>query len=111
MESRASARYVRIAPSKVRQVMDEIRGKGLGEALQLLQFTPKRAARILSKVVRSAAANAENNHNLNVDQLYVARAYVDEGPTMKRIRPRARMTADRIRKRTSHITVVLAERK
>lgn len=110
MEARAIARHVRISPRKARQVVDLIRGKSLGEALAVLDFTPKRASKIVSKVVRSAAANAENNYDLNRDDLFVAEAYVDQGPTMKRIMPRARGTADRIRKRTSHITVVLAER-
>lgn len=110
MEARAVARYVRISPRKARQVVDLIRGKQLDEAMAVLQLTPKAAARIVSKVVQSAAANAEHNLELNPDTLYVSKAYVDQGPTIKRIRPRARGMADRIRKRTSHITVVLAER-
>jgi len=110
MEARAVARYVRISPRKARQVVDLIRGKSLQEALAILELTPKRASRIVSKVVRSAAANAENNFELDPDKLYVAKAYVDQGPTLKRILPRARGAADRIRKRTSHITVILAER-
>ena len=110
MEAKAIARYVRISPRKARQVVDLIRGKDLREALAILELTPKAASRIVSKVVRSAAANAENNLELDPSTLYVARAYVDQGPTLKRIMPRARGSADRIRKRTSHITVVLAER-
>jgi len=110
MEAKAIARHVRISPRKARQVVDLIRGKDLREALTILELTPKAASRIVSKVVRSAAANAENNLELDPDTLYVARAYVDQGPTLKRIMPRARGSADRIRKRTSHITVVLAER-
>ena len=110
MEARAVARYVRISPRKARQVVDLIRGKDLREALAILELTPKGASRIVSKVVRSAAANAENNLELNPDTLYVSKAYVDQGPTLKRIMPRARGSADRIRKRTSHITVVVAER-
>lgn len=109
MESRAVARHVRVSPRKARLVVDMIRGKSLGEALEILQYVPNRAARPVSKVVRSAAANAENNFNMDPDALYVAKIFVDEGPTWKRIRPRARGMADRIRKRTSHITVVLAE--
>lgn len=110
MQARAVARYVRISPRKARQVTNLIKGKSLSEALAVLQFTPKRASRIVEKVVRSAAANAENNHDMNTDALYVVNSYVDEGPTMRRYIPRARGRADRIRKRTSHITVVLAER-
>lgn len=110
MESRAIARHVRISPRKARQVVDMIRGKSLGEALNILQFVPNAAATPVTKVVQSAAANAENNYDMNPSDLYVSRIFVDEGPTMKRIRPRARGMADRIRKRTSHITVVLAER-
>ena len=110
MEAKAVARYVRIAPSKARQVTKLIKGKSLDEALTILRFTPKRASRIVEKVVRSAAANAENNHNMDVRALYVKNTYVDQGPMMKRFLPRARGRADRIRKRTSHITVVLEER-
>lgn len=110
MEARAVARYVRISPRKARQVVDLIRGKTIQEALTILEFTPKRASLIVEKVLRSAMANAENNYDMDVDNLYVARAYVDEGPIMKRIRPRARGMADRIRKRTSHITVILKEK-
>jgi len=110
MEAKAIARHVRISPRKARQVVDLIRGKGVDEALAILRLTPKGASRIVSKVVRSAAANAENNLDMNFDSLYVAKAFVDQGPTMKRIMPRARGMADRIRKRTSHITVVVSER-
>lgn len=110
MEARAVARYIRVSPRKARQVVDLIRGKSLGEALDILRFLPNKAARPVTKVVESAAANAENNFSMNRRALYVARIYVDEGPTLKRIRPRARGMANRIRKRTSHITVVLAER-
>lgn len=110
MEARAVARYVRISPRKVRQVIDLIRGKDVGEALTVLRYTPKRAAGLVEKVLRSAMANAENNHEMDVASLYVAKAYVDQGPTLKRIMPRARGMADRIRKRTSHITVILKEK-
>lgn len=110
MESKAVAKHIRVSPRKARQVVDMIRGKSLGEALSILRFVPNKAATPVTKVVESAAANAENNFDMNRDDLYVAQIYVDEGPTMKRIRPRARGMADRIRKRTSHITVVLAER-
>ncbi|MGI6036820.1 MAG: 50S ribosomal protein L22 [Limnochordia bacterium] len=110
MESKAVARFVRIGPRKARQVVDLIRGKSLDEALQILAFVPQRAAKVVEKVVKSAAANAEHNYNMDADELYVARAFVDQGPTMKRIMPRARGSWDRIRKRTSHITVILRER-
>lgn len=110
VQARAVARYVRITPQKARQITRLIKGKSLQEALTILRFTPKRAAAVVEKVVRSAAANAENNHDLNVDALYVKNSYVDEGPTLKRYLPRARGRADRILKRTSHITVILEER-
>ncbi len=110
MEAKAVARHIRMSPRKARQVVDLIRGKNLGEALAILDLSPRGASKAVSKVVRSAAANAENNFEMDPESLYVAKAYVDQGPTMKRIMPRARGTADRIRKRTSHITVVLAER-
>ncbi|MDI9486087.1 MAG: 50S ribosomal protein L22 [Bacillota bacterium] len=110
MEARAVARHIRISPRKARQVIDLIRGKDVEEALAILRFTPKGGSPIVEKVVRSAIANAENNYDMDVDSLYVAECYVDQGPTMKRIRPRARGMANRIRKRTSHITVILREK-
>lgn len=110
MEARAVARHIRISPRKARQVVDLIRNKDVDEAITILRFTPKAGSPIVEKVLRSAIANAENNHDMDVDSLYVAECYVDEGPTLKRIRPRARGMADRIRKRTSHITVILREK-
>ncbi|NMB01601.1 MAG: 50S ribosomal protein L22 [Firmicutes bacterium] len=110
MEARAVARHIRISPRKARQVIDLIRGKDVEEALAILKFTPKGGSPIVEKVVRSAMANAENNYDMDVDSLYVAECYVDQGPTLKRIRPRARGMANRIRKRTSHITVILREK-
>lgn len=110
MESRAVARYVRITPRKARQVMNTIRGKNLAESIHMLTFAPKAAADVILKVVNSAAANAENNHQMNRDALYVAQAFVDQGPTLKRFMPRAQGRAAAIHKRTSHITVVLKER-
>jgi len=110
MEARAVARHIRISPRKARQVIDLIRGKDVEEALAILQLVPKGGSPIVEKVVRSAVANAENNYDMDVDSLYVAECYVDQGPTMKRIRPRARGMANRIRKRTSHITVILREK-
>ncbi|MDP9728507.1 50S ribosomal protein L22 [Alicyclobacillus tolerans] len=109
-ETRAVAKYIRIAPRKVRLVVDLIRGKNIPEALAILQFTPRGASPVVAKVVRSAVANAENNHNMDVDKLYVKEIYVDEGPTLKRFHPRAQGRAYSILKRTSHITVVVAER-
>lgn len=110
MEARAIARYVRITPRKARQLVDLIRGKGVDEALGILRFTPKAASGIVEKVLRSAIANAENNYNMNKANLYVATAYVDQGPSLKRVLPKARGTANIIRKRSSHITVEVKER-
>ena len=107
----ATAKYVRMAPRKVRLVVDQIRNKSVSQALELLQFAEVAAAGPVEKVLRSAVANAENNNNLRANNLYIAEAYVDEGPTLKRIRPRAKGSASRINKRTSHITIVVAPRK
>ena len=104
----AVARFVRVSPTKARRVIDLVRGKSVTEALDILRFSPQAAAEPLFKVVASAAANAENNLDLDPDTLVVAAAYADEGPTLKRIRPRAQGRAYRIRKRTSHITIVVA---
>ncbi|MBI2914523.1 MAG: 50S ribosomal protein L22 [Firmicutes bacterium] len=110
METRAVAKYVRITPRKARQVMDLIRGKPVKEALAVLRFTPKAASSVVEKVLKSAVANAENNCDLNRDNLVVGQVFADQGPTMKRMMPRARGMANVIRKRTSHITVVVKER-
>ncbi len=110
MESKAVAKYVRVAPRKVRVVMDLIRGKNIGEALAILKFTPKVGADVIEKVLKSAVANAEHNFDMNVDNLYVVSAFVDQGPTLKRIHPRSRGQAFKILKRTSHVTVVVKER-
>ena len=109
-ESKAIARYIRIAPRKARIVIDHIRGKDAAEALAILKFTPKAAAPLIYKVLHSAIANAVNNHEMNEDSLYVAQAYVDAGPSAKRITPRQRGRAFAILKRSSHITIVLRER-
>lgn len=111
MEARAVARYVRIAPRKVRLVIDLIRGKEVGEALAILKHTPKAASPIVEKLVLSAVANAEHNYKMNPDNLVISKITCDQGPTLKRYRPRARGSAGRINKRTSHITVVLTEKK
>ena len=104
---KAVARHVRISPYKVRIVLDVIRGKGYREAVALLENIPKSASEPVKKVLMSAAANAENNMGLSKDNLYVAACYADQGPTLKRVMPRAQGRAFRILKRTSHITVVL----
>jgi large subunit ribosomal protein L22 len=104
----ASARYVRVAPTKARRVVDLIRGLPADDAQAVLRFAPQAASEPVGKVLASAIANAEHNHQLDPDTLWVSEAYVDEGPTLKRFRPRAQGRAYRIRKRTSHITVVVA---
>jgi len=110
MEAKAIARYVRVSPRKARLVVDLIRGKSAGEAANILRFTPKGAAEVVAKVLDSAVANAEHNLKVKPETLYVSAAFVDEGPTLKRIRPRAMGRAFKIRKRTSHITVVVKQR-
>jgi large subunit ribosomal protein L22 len=105
MRARASARYVRMAPRKVRRVIDLIRGLEAQEALSVLQFAPQAASEPVAKVLASAVANAEHNKQLDPEALIVATAYVDEGPSIKRFRPRAQGRAYRINKRTSHITI------
>jgi len=110
VEVKASARYIRIAPRKVRVVMDLVRGKSVNEALSLLKFVPKRASEPIAKVIASAAANAEHNFNLNKDNLVISQAFVDQGPTLKRFHPRQRGQAFPILKRTSHITVMVKEK-
>jgi large subunit ribosomal protein L22 len=109
LEIRAEAKWVRISPRKARLVAEHIRGRSVLEARSVLAFTQREAARELDKVLRSAVANAESQHQLADDRLYVSAAYVDEGPVMKRWRPRARGRVGRIHKRTCHITVKLAE--
>ena len=111
MEAKAQARYVRLAPRKARAVVDLIRNKDIDEALGILRYTPRLAAGVIAKVLNSAIANAEHNQELNRSSLYVDQAFVDEGPTLKRVQPRARGRRFLIMKRTSHITVVVKERK
>lgn len=110
MEARAIAKHVRVAPLKVGFICTEIRGKQVDEALSILKFTPKKGAKVLEDVLNSAIANAENNFNLDRENLYVSEAYANEGPQMKRFRPKAKGMADPILKRTSHIGVVVKER-
>ena len=111
METRAVARYIWLTPRKVRQVADLVRGKGVSDALAILRFAPQGAAQPVSKVVRSASANAEHNHNLNADELFIKTICVDEGPILKRYQARARGRVDVKRRRTCHITVVVADEK
>ena len=110
MEVKAVGKFLRISPHKVRLVADMIRDKDVGEALTILKFTPKKGCRFINKTLRSAVANAENTQMMDVDGLYIKAILVDEGPRLKRFRPRAMGRATRILKRTSHITVVLAEK-
>jgi len=109
MNARAQAKHVRQSPYKVRRVLDLVRGLPVDEARVVLDFTNRKAAPTIKKVLDSAIANAEHNFALDADELIVAQAYADEGPTLKRWRPRARGRATKIRKRTSHITIVVAD--
>ncbi len=108
--AKAEVKYVRISPRKVKIVIDLIRGKSVGEALAILKLTPKAASEVVEKLLLSAMANAENNHGMDVEKLYVAEIYSNAGPMLKRIRARAQGRAFRILKRTSHTTIVLKER-
>lgn len=110
MEARAITRFVRLSPRKARLVADQVRGKPVEEALNILKFVPKRSAAVVAKTLRSAVANAEATQNVDVDRLYVKRITVDEGGMWKRFMPRAMGRATRIRKRLSHITVVVDEK-
>jgi large subunit ribosomal protein L22 len=111
MQAKAVANTVRIAPRKARLVVDLIRGKQVGEAVAILKLTPKAASPIVEKVLKSAMANAEHNYEMDINSLVVEQAYVNEGPTLKRFRPRAMGRASAINKRTSHIIIVLSEKK
>lgn len=109
MQVTALTKYSRISPKKARDVARTIKGKPANEALELLRFIPRKAARLLYKTLHSAIANAENNHNLNSDQLIVTSAIIEEGPAFRRFRPVARGSAHPIRKRTSHLRIILSE--
>ena len=109
-EARATLKYSRISARKVKIVADLIRGKDVDEALAIIKFTPKASSEILEKLLKSAIANAENNHDMKHENLYVAEIYANQGPTLRRIRRAAKGSAVRIRKRTSHITIVLKEK-
>lgn len=110
MEAKAIARYIRISSRKVNIVLNLIRGKKVDEAFAILKHTPKAASEILLKLLKSAVANAENNYNMDVDNLYISEAYANQGPTLKRFRARAQGRGVRILKRTSHITLVVKEK-
>ena len=110
MEARAYLRYARISPRKVQIVLDLIRNQPADKAMALLKYTPQAASELLEKLLKSAIANAENNHNMDKTKLYVAECFVCPGPIMKRIRPRAQGRAFRVLKRSSHITLVLKEK-
>jgi large subunit ribosomal protein L22 len=107
MQAKAITKLVRIAPTKVRPVMDLVRGKPVDRALAILRYMPHKAAREVARTIQSAAANAENNFEMDPDELVVKTIFADEGPAFKRTMPRARGRADRIRKRTTHITVIV----
>ena len=109
MEARATLKFLRISPRKVKIVLDLIRGVDAAKAMAILKFTPKAACEPVAKLLKSAMANAENNYDMDVTRLYVAECSVSQGPTLKRIRPRAQGRAFRINKKTSHITLVLKE--
>lgn len=106
----ATLKYARISSRKVKIVADLIRGKNVDEALAIVKFTQKASSEIIEKLLKSAIANAENNHDMKPENLYIAEIYANQGPTLKRIRPAAKGSASRIRKRTSHITIVVKER-
>ena len=108
MEAKATAKYVRVSPRKARIVIDQVRGKDVIAAQEILAFNERANSEVVAKVVNSAAANAQDRFGLRPESLVIKAAYVDEGPTMKRFRPRAKGAASKIRKRTSHITVIVA---
>lgn len=111
MEAKAIAKYVRVSPRKAGQICSLVRGKNVDEALAILKFTPRGAAADIAKVVKSAKANAENNHEMNAENLYIESIVANQGPTIKRFMPRAQGRATMIRKRTSHIEVIIKEKK
>ena len=109
MQTKSSVKYVRMSPLKVRRVLDQIRGKKALEAQTMLNFLPHASARVLEKILRSAMANAENNHQVPAAKLWVREAFVDQGPTLKRFQPHAQGRAFPIKKRTSHITIIVSD--
>ncbi len=114
MEAQAQAKYVRISPIKTRRVLELIQGKNVEEAINILHFTPKRAARVIEKTLRSAVANfmqSDEGSKLSPDEIFVKKAYVDGGPMLKRFRPMSMGRVGRIRRRTSHITIIVEDRR
>lgn len=109
-QATAHARHIRLAPRKVQLVLDLIRGKQVGDAIAILRHTPKSSSPVVEKLLNSAIANAENNFSLDPNKLYISQAFANQGPTMKRFRPRAMGRASSIHKRTSHITIVVSEK-
>lgn len=109
MSTSATLRFTRLAPQKMRLVADQIRGKSVGQAMNILNFSNKKSAHVIRKVLESAVANAEHNDGADIDELKITEIFVNAGPTLKRLHPRARGRADRILKPTSHITVTVAE--
>jgi large subunit ribosomal protein L22 len=109
METTARLKFARLSPQKARLVADQVRGLPVEQAVELLQFSPQKAAHVIRKVVESAIANAEHNEGADIDELTVSQIYVDQGPSMKRMRPRARGRVNRILKPTSHITVMVSD--
>ncbi len=107
---RAKVSFARVSTTKAKIVLDTIKGKNVADALGILAYTPRYGARVIEKVLKSAIANAENNNNMDTENLFVAEAFADKGPTLKRIRPRAQGRAFRIEKKTSHITIILNEK-
>jgi len=110
MQATAHARYVRLAPRKVQLILDLIRGKAVGDAIAILRHTPKSSSPVVEKLLNSAIANAENNYSMDPNKLVISQAYANQGPTIKRFRPRAMGRASSIHKRTSHITIVVSEK-
>jgi len=111
MEARAIAKYIRVSPRKMKPIADLVRGKNVKEALAILKYTPRKGARIFLKVMNSAVANAENNHEMTLDNLYVAQIYANQGPVMKRFKAGSMGRANPIKHRTSHVGVAVAEKK
>lgn len=111
MEAKAIAKFIRVSPRKARMVVDLIRGKKLEEALAILRYTPNKATEAVTKAVKSAAANAEHNYEMDKDDLVISQIFVDQGPSLKRVMPRAMGRADIIKRKTSHITVVVSDQK
>lgn len=111
MEAKAVEKYIRISPRKIKYVADMIKSKPLEDAIDILSLTPKRAAAVVRKAIQSAVANATENHKMKEEDLFISRILVNEGPTLKRFRPRARGRANRIRKRTAHLSVYVSDGK